>query len=37
MFDITIEFMKQLIDLFIPMFAIYVLFDFIGSLLFGRS
>ena len=37
MFDIMIEFMKQLVDLFIPMFAIYVIFDFVGSLLFGKK
>ncbi len=37
MFDIMIEFMKQLVDLFIPMFAIYVMFDFVGSLLFGKK
>ncbi len=36
MFDIAIDFMKQLIDLFVPCFAIYMLFDFMGSLLFGR-
>lgn len=37
MFDISIAFMKQLVDLIIPMISIYVLFDFIGSLLFGKN
>ena len=37
MFDLTIQFMLQLIDFVVPVFAIYVLFDLIGSLLFGRS
>lgn len=36
MFEITINFMLQLVDLIIPMIAIYVLFDFMGSLLFGK-
>lgn len=36
MFDIALQFMSQLIDLIIPMIAIYILFDFIGTLLFGR-
>lgn len=37
MFDISISFMKQLVDLIIPCIAIYILFDFIGSLLFGKN
>lgn len=36
MFDVTIAFMKQLVDLIIPMISLYVLFDFMGSLLFGK-
>lgn len=36
MFDIALAFMKQLVDLIVPVIAIYILFDFIGSLLFGR-
>lgn len=36
MFEITIQFMLSLVDLIIPMIAIYVLFDFMGSLLFGK-
>lgn len=36
MFDIALSFMSQLVDLIIPMIAIYILFDFIGTLLFGR-
>ena len=36
MFEVTIQFMLQLVDLIIPMIAIYILFDFMGSLLFGK-
>lgn len=36
MFDIALQFMSQLIDLIIPMIAIYILFDWVGTLLFGR-
>ncbi len=36
MFDIAISFMKQLVDLIIPLISLYVLFDFMGSLLFGK-
>ena len=36
MFDITLTFFGQLIDLIVPFFAIYILFDLIGSLLFNR-
>lgn len=37
MFDISIAFMKQLVDLIIPVITIYILFDFMGSLLFGKN
>lgn len=36
MFDIALTFMKQLVDLIIPVITIYILFDFVGSLLFGH-
>ena len=36
MFDVVVSFMTQLIDLIIPMIGIYVVFDFIGTLLFGK-
>lgn len=36
MFDIALTFMSQLIDLMPGMIGIYILFDFIGTLLFGR-
>lgn len=36
MFEIAMSFMKQLVDLIIPVISIYILFDFIGSLLFGK-
>lgn len=36
MFDVVVVFMTQLIDLIIPMIGIYVVFDFIGTLLFGK-
>lgn len=36
MFDIAIQFMLQLVDIMMPCIAIYILFDFMGSLLFGK-
>ena len=36
MFDVVVVFMTQLVDLIIPMIGIYVVFDFIGTLLFGK-
>ena len=36
MFDVTLAFMKQLVDLIIPIISLYILFDFMGSLLFGK-
>lgn len=36
MFDVTLAFMKQLVDLIIPIISLYILFDFVGSLLFGK-
>lgn len=36
MFDISLQFMSQLVDLIQPVIALYILFDFIGTLIFGR-
>lgn len=36
MFEIALVFMKQLITLIVPLIVLYILFDFIGSLLFGK-
>ena len=36
MFDIALQFMSQLIDLMPALIALYILFDFVGSLLFGH-
>lgn len=36
MFEVALTFMSQLVDLIIPMIGLYILFDFIGTLLFGR-
>lgn len=36
MFDIALVFMKQLVSLIVPLIVLYVLFDFVGSLLFGK-
>lgn len=36
MFDIALTFMSRLIDLLPSLISIYILFDFMGSLLFGR-
>lgn len=35
MFDIAIQFMVQLVEFMPAIFGLYVLFDLIGSLLFG--
>ena len=37
MFEIAIQFMVQLVNYIPAVFGIYVLFDFMGSLLFGRN
>lgn len=37
MFEIAETFLKQLIDCFPVAFAIYMIFDFIGSLMFGKG
>lgn len=37
MFEIAIQFMVQLVNYIPAVFGIYVLFDLIGSLLFGRN
>lgn len=36
MFDVAIQFLSQLIDFMPYLIALYILFDFIGSLLFGQ-
>ena len=35
MFDVAVEFMTQMVSLIVPVFSIYILFDLIGTLLFG--
>ena len=37
MFDVAINFMLELVDFIVPIFGIYILFDLIGSLLFGKA
>lgn len=37
MFGIAETMMLQLVDLIVPVFGIYILFDLIGSLLFGSK
>lgn len=37
MFDVALTFMSRLIDLMIPMIGLYILFDWIGTFLFGRK
>ena len=37
MFDIAIQFMVQMVGLIPGVFAIYILFDLMGSLLFNKS
>lgn len=36
MFEVAITFLSGLIDMLPAMIAIYILFDWIGTLLFGR-
>lgn len=36
MFDVTLTFLSQLIDLIPGLIGLYILFDFIGTILFGR-
>lgn len=36
MFDVAIDFMVQMVDLIPVVFALYIIFDFMGSLLFGK-
>ena len=36
MFEIAETMMVQLVDFIVPVFGIYILFDLIGSLLFGK-
>lgn len=37
MFDIAIQFMVQMVSLIPAVFAIYIIFDLMGSLLFNKS
>ena len=37
MFEIAIQFMVQLVNYIPAVFGIYVLFDLMGTLLFGRN
>ena len=37
MFDVAVTFINQLIGLLPGLIGLYILFDFIGMLLFGRS
>lgn len=36
MFEVALTFLSGLIDLLIPLIALYILFDWIGTFLFGR-
>ena len=36
MFEIAETMMLQLVDFIVPVFGIYILFDLIGGLLFGK-
>lgn len=37
MFEIAETMLLQLVDFIVPVFGIYILFDLIGSLLFGSK
>lgn len=36
MFEITLTLLEQLCGLIVPMIALYILFDFVGMLLFDK-
>lgn len=36
MFDIALTFLSQLVDMIPALIGLYILFDFVGVLLFGR-
>lgn len=36
MFDVALQFLEQLIEFMPGLIALYILFDFMGSLLFGK-
>lgn len=36
MFEVALTFLSQLIELLPGLIALYILFDFIGMLIFGR-
>lgn len=36
MFDIATQFMVQLVEYMPAFFGIYIIFDFMGSLIFGK-
>lgn len=36
MFDVAVDFMVQMVELIPVVFAVYIIFDFVGSLLFGK-
>ena len=37
MFEVCETMLKQLVDCFPVIFGVYLIFDFVGSLLFGKS
>lgn len=37
MFEIAIEFMVKIVDLLPGLICLYVVFDFLGSILFGKG
>lgn len=36
MFDVAVDFIVQMVNLIPVVFALYIIFDFMGSLLFGK-
>lgn len=37
MFDVAVDFIVQMVELIPVVFAMYIIFDFMGSLLFGKK
>jgi len=36
MFEVALSFLEQLCTLIVPLIALYILFDFVGMLIFGK-
>lgn len=37
MFEVALTFLEQLCGLIVPLIGLYILFDFVGMLIFGKK